>query len=273
MPYVPGSYFKKKGKNKGKKGKKGKKKATKNIAKKSDFLETGVYTKFVKSIQQLFPDRLRCKLRNFYNQTFACAGGAIYSAGIMANNLHVPISAPTTAGATLPFASSTSIVGLGAILGASGPAQAAPYWQYRIHGSYIKCMIQSSVNGTSPGIFVLFPTTDYASLPAVNTFNVTIQQEYPYSRIAHVGGYTLNRGVIVSNSMTTARIFGLKYKSSIEDPSYAGQSGTAVSANNTWAWVYSFFPDTGNNSAITIDIEVIYDIEFFDRNLMTTGAA
>jgi hypothetical protein len=230
-----------------------------------------ISTKFIKSIDQLFPDRLVTRLRNNSSIGFTSAAGATWGWGFLGNGLHVPLSAGYTGANPLAFSVATAVVGLGAILGTGGVNSATPYNSYRILSSQVILKVQNTNTsaGTS-GELNLFPSTDYNALGNVNTWQISVQAEYPYNKKVHIGGTTMNRGVTLRNSCSTAKMYGLKYKSSLEDPAYDGYYG--ANPTNGWGWIISWFPDTTSNSPIFINVDIIYTIEFFDRNLMTTGS-
>jgi len=219
-------------------------------------------------ISMLFPDILRCKMRNVINTQFTAAAGVVTAWGISANSLHTPQSTVVSGAAALVFNQQTTIVGLGQLLGAGGVATNYAYSGYRIYGCSIELKVQSTVN-TSPGVLICFPTSQGINLGNVNAYNIATQSEYPYSKNAHVGLITENQGVIIKNDMTTAKMFGVRHETTIESIQYSAQGGSAPQA--LWQWIVAWDPDTSNNSPIDLYTTLVYDVEFYQRSQMATA--
>jgi len=228
-----------------------------------DFTRSNATIRSVPRAQQMFPDVLRTKLRNVINTSFPALGGAITAWGIIANGLNAPVAATTTGANALSFTSTTNIVGIGALLGVPAVNAAYAYSRYRIYGSSITVKLQSNSTAVVAGNFIVFPTSQGFLLGNVNNYNLATQGEYPYAKLKHVGPSTFNEGVTIKNSITTEKIFGLRYPSSMETSTFSAAGG--ASPANPWQWILAWDPDTGNNSAIDLLIEIDYDAEFFER--------
>lgn len=225
-----------------------------------------------KTIDQIWPDRYCCTLKNEARISFPNTGGAINALSIMGNGLHNPVS-PVTAGAT-PLAASVAvnIYGLPNILAASGAFNSVgPYNNYRIHSSKITLKIMSDgANGNSFN-FVLIPVTAnlYANLGNVSTFTYTNMSEMPYAKVYSGSSQQINKAQIVWNAMSTHRQYALKYRAQMEDVEYTGTVGTNPA--NIWHWVFASFTNAAVTNQIDITLHIEYFTEFFNRNALAAG--
>lgn len=227
-----------------------------------------------KGVEQLFPDRYCCRMKNVYQQLFTSAAGTIWAGGIQGNALHNPICAPNTGAIALVAGTATTIYGLPNLLGASGAFNSAPYNQYRIHSAKISINIQlEAAASANCGQLVIVPVANPAfnNLGFINTYTYSNFSEMPYSKSISLSGQGINASPNINGVISTHKMYALKYKAQMEDPAYGGVVGT--NPTNLWYWVYAWFPSSSGNSPIALDIHVEYWVEFFDRLNMSTGQA
>lgn len=256
---------------KGRKGR-GKIGAMKKFVKREEF--TNITTvKLLKGVEQMFPDRMFVKLRDEINITWSISSGtAIQAFAILGNGLHLSISGTPDSGANpVTVGTGSGIYGLGNLLGGNSTFNSTgPYNQYRIHSTGIYCEHQmsggSSTTSSSYLAIVPMTTQSMADLGNVNTFNVLTFAEMPYSKTMNLAGLTTNKGIRWRQSMSTAKMFGLKYRASLENAEYSGEYG--ANPTNTWAWVFVNY--VGESASIPSNtlIKIEYWIEFYDRNLL-----
>ena len=135
------------------------------------------------------------------------------------------------------------------MLAAGGVNTGAVYSFYRIVSATVRALIQStSSSAGASGIFVIVPSTDYSNLGNVNTYSLQTFQEYPYNTKRHISSTIMNSGVTLKNTMSTKKMWGLRYAASLEDASYDGQFGTNPTA--LWGWNFAWFPDSSSNSPL-----------------------
>jgi len=194
-------------------------------------------SKIGRSVYQSFPDKMCVSLKNDISLTWTGTTGAINAYIIDANNLHNSAAAAVISGANgLTTGSSTNIYGLGNLL-STGANSAGIYNQYRIISSKIRVQTQNSTSATTDSaLLITLPLTraSATALGNVNTFNQNILIEYPFAKFSNVSGQTMNNGLIHETAMSTAKIYGLEYRSSLEDPAYSGAFGTALAGAQVW---------------------------------------
>lgn len=219
-----------------------------------------------RSVEQVFPDILRVKIKNDITLAWTGAAGATNAFVITGNGLHNSISGGILSGA-FPLATGAP----SAIY--SIPQITAIYNGYRIRCTRLMTQTQNTsaaVNDSSQ--LVMFPCTQsfIAGLPNINALALNTVREYPFTNVAFISGQTINSGVSTERCMHIKKIFGQRYDSTMEDSSYSGALGS--NPPNVWYWVMVWFPTTNNNTTGATQIRVEYEIEWFSRNVLTTGS-
>jgi hypothetical protein len=231
-----------------------------------------VSCKVMKLGQQMFPDRYFVHMRNIWTAAFTGTTGATNAMAILGNGLHLPLAPVTSGAASLTFNTAIAVMGLNLLLGAGGVSTNYIYNSYRVHGHKITLQIQNtSAAAADSGTLIIIPTTDYTSFGNITGgFYVGTMAELPYAKHWKIAGTTMNRGVTVSHFMSTRKMYGLKYKSSIEDGQYDGVYGTNPS--QLWAFVVVWLPDTGSTTSLNVYGQSVYTCEFFDRSSPASGS-
>lgn len=243
-----------------------KQKTIAKIVKKTE--ENHITTGTIFKIDQFFPDRLRCKLKDSATILFTAVGGTPNAFVMAGNYLHNNVSPLLSAGNTLSTSVGNSIYGLGNLLSIDAVnASTGPYIRYRILSSAIKVEIASNNTTATNGDFILFPCTqqeapDFGIISAVNSNSYN---EFPYNKHKLIG-VTNNRGIVFKSSMSTSRMYGLKYKSALEGSEYVAYEG--VNPANQWQWNMVWVPFVAVDAPIRLQVTIEYWCEFFDRNVL-----
>jgi len=139
---------------------------------------------------------------------------------------------------------------------------AALFNQYRVHGSTIKVHVLPTTSGTEPTMWVIGPRHISTSVTLATQMDFAAQ---PYSRAGLFNIYRAGApDSVFTMSMTTPKFQGL---SAAE---FAGRDDlTALVSTNPaegWFWhVTATNVDLSVTSELAIMVELVYDVEFFDR--------
>jgi len=222
----------------------------------------------VKTLQQVWPDMLRTKMKNEFTINWTGTAGATNGFLAIGNDLHNSLSSssgtPTSGANPVSSGASSSIYGI--------PTMLSLYQFYRIICSRIVVRTHSISTVTNDvGILYVVPFTaaQTSNLGNVNTWNQNLWDEFPYSMKKYIGGLTINNGVTLSRCFHTTKAFGLRFPFMVETSAYTGSSGNSV--GNIWNWVLAWFPQTGNATAATSLVRLEYEIEWFGRTYLTAG--
>jgi len=250
-----------------------KKKKNKNL----ELLNKGVVCKTIKHLGMVFPDRLCTKMK--FSQQLTLSGTTTKAFGVGGNFLHdanTTIITGTNYFSNAIFNQNLDLQGINLLIGDPN-SNVGIYNTYRVNSSSCDLRIASYASTTHPQVapsyVVAYPVTAEAlgatALDYVNTWNALQFREYPLAKMVQVS-QGMDNGVRLFNKQTTAKMFGLKYKSSLEDSNYYAQYGS--NPEYLWMWVIAVFADT---SAETFTLEILqtmeYEIEFFDRNVLAIG--
>jgi len=231
--------------------------------------------KINKGVYQAFPDKMCVSLKNDVTLNWVGTTGAINAFMIDGNNLHNSSSASILSGANpLSVGTAVSIYGLGNLL-SQGPNSAGIYNGYRVISSKITSQTINTTSATTDGsLLIVLPMTRNAAttLGNINTFNQNTLLELPFAVNNQISGATINNGVKLSTATSTAKMFGLEYRSTLEDPLYAGFFGAAVNTVAIWDWVIMWFPQTAQTTTGTTQLSIEYYVEFFSRNDLVTAS-
>lgn len=223
-----------------------------------------------KGVNQMFPDRLCVKMKNEFVVNFVGSAGATNAVLISANGLSNPLSTVLSGATGLTAGQPTSIYGLGNILGTDTAfASTGPYSNYRVISSAYRCDIQNTSATVIESATLVCIPVDTNTVGAMGNINAVTQSElveFPYSKYRTISGQTTNRGVTLKGSMSTARMYALKYRASLEDPAYYGSVGS--NPQNQWYWVWYWFPQTAGNTSACMTVKIEYWVEFFNRNTL-----
>lgn len=191
----------------------------------------------------VFPPRMRMKLKYWTIQPLSLA------VNIQANYRLRPSAAfdvdPALGGTAMPgFAE-----------------MAAQYATYRVYASKLK-VTASNPSATIPVTLFSVPLNADPT-NGMSAANVVALSGQPYSKMATMG-LLGSPHTVLSNSMTTVRIFG--------DPAVNYDHNfsslvTTVPANN-WFWCVAVYSGAVIATAITVSFEVEVDCEFFDRTFL-----
>lgn len=251
---------------------------TRKTVSKSEVLNDHVLCKTIKHIGMLFPDRFCTKFK--YSQQLGFEAITTTKAfGLGGNFLHNANTLTITGAnpfSNLVYNQPLAMQGINLMIG-NPNNNVGIYNTYRVNASSIKLTVSAYPTAANPNCAPFYVSIMPVSLEAlgtdslgnVNTWSVPQFKEYPLSKVTSVA-VSHNKGTTISNHMTTAQIYALKYKSSLEDSNYYAQYGSNPLYN--WGWVCALFTDT-NLEAIDCDIleTITYDIEFFNRNTLASG--
>lgn len=226
-----------------------------------------------KGIDQMFPDRLCVKLKNVFQIVWTGTAGANNGFASAGNNFYNGLSGGALSGA-VPWSTGTAaqIYGLSRILSTSIAASTGPYNQYRIISSALKVQTANTSAGpadSSTLLIVPVANNGITGLGNINVANELSMGEMPYAKFNVISGTTVNKSVTQYHKMSTARMYALKYKSSLEDPIYTGTEGSNVT--NSWFWIFGWFPQTTASTTATSIVTQEFYVEFFNRNNLPTG--
>lgn len=224
------------------------------------------------AFQGAFPDRMIVKLKNAFPVEVAGATSSGYAFVADGNNLLTPLTAGPTAltgAVALSAGTATSIAGLPVLL-ALASAKNGIYNSYRIHSCSITAY-NEVVSAEGAIHFHIFPfcTNAFGGFGLVNTFNTNNIREQPYCKYQAISDQSGPKKL--RHHMSTAKMYGLQYKASLEDPAYAGAKGQKPAS--VWSWVlYWQNLDTGTVAKTDCQVNIVYEIEFFNRNVVLTGS-
>jgi len=224
----------------------------------------------VKTIDQVFPDIIRCKLKNEFEISWTGVTGAVNGFASLGNGLH--LSNTNGAGGVISGANPVVVGAASNIYGL--PNLIALYNNYRIICTRVNTLTHNTSAATiDAAVLSIMPVTptQLTNLGNVNTWNSNIFDEYSYSKKVYIGGSTINTGVITSHCMHSVKMFGLRHPLLLEASEYAGANGT--NPNNLYTWVFGWFPKTGNTTSATTLVRLEYEMEFFSRSNLSTGSA
>lgn len=239
--------------------------------------------------QGLFPDIYRTVARTIIYEDFGT--GTAYSAStplakyieLKGNGFFTSASTYFQGGIGPKFNSSGVFAnafpsGLGYLLGLydnSGGGHIggnSPYYKYRINKSTIRldiAGIPNSVNGNFQ-VAILPSDTPALSLSAMTSVQFA---EQPFCKTKMFSAYDLmGKAIKMSHTMSTLKVIGDKYKSSMETGQFDGAASSDPA--QIWTWIIRWdnllpnaiaYAVTGNMK-ITID----HHVEFFDRNPFTS---
>lgn len=233
--------------------------------------ENYIRTSKAQGVSQFFPDRLVCKLKDSVTILFTGVGGTNNAFCVGGNFLHNHVSVLLTGAVTLATSVGSSIYGLGNLLSIDAVnASTGPYIRYRITACKIKVEIASNSTTAINGDFILFPCTtqEAPDFGNVNVLNSNTLNEIPYNKHKLIG-VTNNRGITFTHHMTTAKMYGLKYKSALETSEYVSYEGSNPS--NMWQWNMVWVPFSATDTPIRLQVQTEYTCEFFDRNALAAA--
>jgi len=158
----------------------------------------------------------------------------------------------------------------GANSGSGSPAQ---YGQYFVRSSKIMVSAINSASGSIGGTCTVLPSTN-SSLVGFTASNLL---EQPFSVTFDLGAYASagnSAAPVINNTMSTRKLLGYKYNSSLEaNPQLNGiiTVGSGVPAL-PWYWHVIFCSANGSTSIVQYwNVTVDYDVEFRSRNIPTTA--
>lgn len=242
-------------------------KAIESLAKQETQAPRVTSTALVRSLQQVWPDIFKVKLRNQFSIVWAGTTGAVNGYLQIANALHNPNGSSVISGANpLTVGAAASVYGLPNLLNI--------YANYRIICTIVRATTQNtSANLTDASVLYIVPLspTQLTNLGNVNSLTSNTIDEFPYCIKRYLAGQTMNRGIFSSSCMSTAKMFGLRSPSLISANEYTGITGT--NPTNLWYFAFLWFPQTaGTTSGVTL-VELEYEVEFFQRNQLSVGQA
>lgn len=216
----------------------------------------------VKGLQHGFPDRYFCRQR--CSMFFAVSSVATQRVAYKANNImnvgpninNGGFNANYPAGACSLYSSSES-----------GTGDIPPYTSYRVWGS--RMSYRYTTTGTaSPNVrIVSYPHR----IDAGNSGALSFQQiaEQPYAKVQQVAPVLNTSCRTVSQYMSSGKMFGvpktLVYQSAF---STAGSVAPAYS----WFWNIFLYGDAVNTFSGTLEVDIDFDIEYFDKAILLSTA-
>jgi hypothetical protein len=232
----------------------------------SPFLTISTLTK---TVDQVFPDIIRCKLKNEFEISWTGLTGAVNGFASLGNGLH--LSNTSSAGGVISGANPVTVGATSAIYGL--PNLIAIYNNYRIICTRVNTLTTNTSAATiDSAVLSIMPVTptQLTNLGNVNTWNSNIFDEYTYSHKVYISGSTVNTGVTTSHCMHSTKMFGLRHPLLLEAIEYAGSNG--ANPTQLYTWVFGWFPKTGNTTSATTLVRLEYEMEFFSRSNLSTGS-
>jgi hypothetical protein len=234
-------------------------------------------------LSQIYPDIMRTKMKASIDRVGThTVGGATTVFSYYGNQITAPgvgpqvnftgsfaTNYPTGAFQLIGSQTPTGGTTIGAVFVPNGV-----YSRYRVLSSSITIHFTPAdtlgvVGDTGYEIYVL-PNTLPASAKAIPGMLTNEQlREQPYVKYLFTPASITAKVPVIRHHMTTAKMFGLRYKSLLEAQEYTGASLSGVT--NSWVWdVYVSTIATAGTNDYFIAVDIEYDIEFFDRNNITS---
>jgi len=144
---------------------------------------------------------------------------------------------------------------------------AAIYASYRVTQSTCKVVASAGAAGVFPVTITVVPLN--ADPGATPIAQAALARELPYARFKTLGSYG-SRSVTVSNTMTTAKLYGSNMV--LSDDAFA--SLTSSDPTNLWYWAIIFYQNITATATTPFyySIQLWFDIEFYDRKFVITAA-
>jgi len=130
------------------------------------------------------------------------------------------------------------------------------YSKYLVLGSSIKISMMNNA-GTSPVFMVIIPATEILTLTTGAPAS-----EYPRARTSKLLGVSGYQTTSISNSAQTETILGL-IPGQIKDMDYSSLTG--ANPLELWYWNCFFQNVNATNLTISVQIEMVFDVQFYDR--------
>lgn len=159
--------------------------------------------------------------------------------------------------------------------GGSGQGANAPYGLYRVNSSFIKVTITPvMVSNASPIEVVIYPSTQYSNLGQMLGAPTGSVAEQPYAKNKQFGMNSMDQSKSISSSMSTLRLVGDRYKSSLENGSFDGNLGSLPVFQTFWNIRTSTISASSVAYALSYSavVDLYQDIEFFFRNTYISSA-
>lgn len=234
-------------------------------------------------LSQIYPDIMRTKMKASIDRVGAhTVGGASQVLSFYGNQITSPGVGPqfnfTGSFATNYPSGCFQLIGSqtptgGTTIGGTFVPNGV-YSRYRVLSSSISVHFvpadASGVVGDAGFEVYILPNTLPASAKAIPGMLTNEQlREQPYVKYLFAPASITGKALALRHHMTTAKMFGLRYKSLLEAQEYAGTSLSGVT--NTWVWdVYINSPTSLGTNDYVLYTDIEYDIEFFDRNNITS---
>lgn len=246
-----------------------------------------------KSINVRFPPCLRTTMHASYNVNvsptdllpdagcnyYCFRGNCIIDCGVATTPYNNSFAGPYTlsqcSGSSLMISSERTLDAL------ASSNQAAPYTKYMVLGSRIKLKFASDTTGSRvenatalnaaliPYANELVGTSQIVQMP-VNTI-----AEQSYAKSVLVPAVTTGKSIVLSNSITTKKIFGLTRNLSTNDEFFSGTYDSAPAADKTFVWLLAV--NRCDNEAVSSQaeygcrVDLYYDTLFYDRNMIMSN--
>lgn len=133
---------------------------------------------------------------------------------------------------------------------------AAIYTKYLVMASSIKLSMMNNV-GTTPVFAVIIPASDILTLTTGAPAS-----EYPRAKTSKLLGISGYSTVSLSHSARTETILGL-IPSQIRDMDFSSLMG--ANPHELWYWNCFFQNINATNLNISVQIEMVFDVQFYDR--------
>lgn len=237
----------------------------------------------VKSIKTHFPPALRTTLTT--NTQFQAIGTVLApdsSASYAFFKLNsILATGPSIQATTLVLPGAYGLVypcGINYLLSTitnDNPMQAAraPYNQFLVLGSRIRLMMLTTGAGnTNPTQVVLLPSADnWIASGLAQTIENLLEQ--PYARSLVIPPLSTAKGLCLTNSCSTKKIFGLTRNLATNDDPWTGTATVQPLQIATWVIGFNNM-GIGVTSAYVVDVQVSveYDVILFGRNMFGSVA-
>jgi len=239
-----------------------------------------------KALTTVFPDFLKTKMRIFTNYTQNNASTPLYF-NYRAND--VLRCGPATSLTGLTYTSYANNVPGGCyfLLGnnVNTTGSASPYSKYRVIGSSIEVRWLGNTSAASAAVYegtrmIVLPavsdTQGNFNHTALSSMSTNTLMEQPFAKSALCPHVQNTKAIIIRNSMTTLKMFGYRFNSSLEsEVGFSGAvSGASTYVNPTFIYDWIVRISSADDSAsVTGDISVVieYEVEFYGRTAFTSS--
>jgi len=219
----------------------------------------------------VFPDILKLNCRMTDVRQIAGTSGQTWLL-YKGNSVHyIGPGVTNAAWTTLPTFNQSGCAGLGYLLGPQGSSFATasePYLYYRVIASSINAkFVNGSSSNNLPMRYVVFPTTEPLNYSSTSWSTLV---EQPFAKHGLISSDMVAQKT-VSHRANTMKMWGLRYKSMLEDTQYSASYG--ADPDFIWYWVFLLeSADQATAQPTLIDVSIKFTLELFACNTFSSPA-